>query len=129
MADEEVMDSRPWERLQEVAATGDRAATEEFVASLGYTAKRLAEEDEFGLDFSIEHPSTGLFAIGIECDAPRAELLQRARAREVWRPKVLQRAIPVIHRVSSRAWYHEADEERRRLHQAIEMAMGQGALA
>jgi primosomal replication protein N'' len=107
---------------------GFSAAVEEFISSLGFDPKRSMEDDAFGLDFAIEHPSTGLFAIGIECDAPRDDLLQRARARELWRPKVMRRAIPVIHRVSSRAWYHELHDEQRRLCESIEMAMRQGAV-
>src|SRR5438105_4810130 len=53
--------------------------------------------DAFGLDFAIRDERTGLFGIGIECDAPRHELLRCARAREIWRPAVLARAIPVVH--------------------------------
>jgi len=85
--------------------------------------KVSADEDAFRLDFAIEHPTTGLFAIGIECDAPHHKLLAHARARDVWRAKVLQRAIPVIHRVSSVAWYHEGERERRRLREAVDRAL------
>jgi Superfamily I DNA and RNA helicases and helicase subunits len=82
------------------------------------------EGDAFGIDFAIADPKTGLYAIGIECDAPRHALLRRARAREIWRPSVLRRAIPHLHRVSSQAWYHNGDEERARLKSAIEAALG-----
>ena len=72
-----------------------------------------------------DHPNLrGNYApIGIECDAPRHALLERARAREIWRPTVLHRAIPHIHRVSSQAWYHNGESERARLREAIEQAM------
>jgi hypothetical protein len=69
---------------------------------------------------ALENSKTGLFAIGIECDAPRHELLEHARAREVWRPSVLRKAIPRIHRVSCHAWYHSPDGERSRLRDAIQ---------
>ncbi|MBD0683018.1 histidine kinase [Pseudomonas sp. PSB18] len=95
----------------------------EFIHSLGWQAAPASEGDAFGLDFAIEHPDTGLYAIGIECDAPCHTLLERARAREIWRPSVLHRAIPHIHRVSSQAWYHNGDSERSRLREAIEDAM------
>ena len=95
-----------------------------YVESLGWRLASSSEDDAFGLDFAIEDPSTGLFAIGIECDAPRHVLLSSARAREVWRPGVLRRAVPTIHRVSSHAWYHEPDLERQKLSQAIESALG-----
>jgi len=94
-----------------------------YLRSQSYEVKVSAEEDAFGLDFAIEHPTTGLFAIGIECDAPRHKLLAHARARDVWRAKVLQRAIPVIHRVSSVAWYHEGERERTRLREAVDRAL------
>jgi primosomal replication protein N'' len=95
----------------------------EFIHSLGWQAAPASEGDAFGLDFAIENPGTGLYAIGIECDAPCHNLLERARAREIWRPSVLHRAIPHIHRVSSQAWYHSGDSERSRLREAIEHAM------
>lgn len=95
-----------------------------FIKSLGWHAASANEDDAFGLDFAIEDPATGLFAIGIECDAPRHELLSRARAREIWRPSVLKRAIPHIHRVSSTGWYHEGEKERALLKAAVEQAIG-----
>jgi primosomal replication protein N'' len=95
-----------------------------FVESLGWRVVKSPDGDAFGLDFAIEDPKTGLFAIGIECDAPRHELLASARAREVWRPSVLRRAVPKIHRVSSHAWYHSPEEERRRLTEAISLTLG-----
>ncbi len=65
----------------------------------------------------------GLYGIGIECDAPRHRILASARAREIWRPSVLRRAIPHVYRVSSHGWYHAGDEERLRLKAAIESAL------
>lgn len=95
----------------------------DFIRSLGWRAAPASEGDAFGLDFAIEDPATGLYAIGIECDAPRHDLLFRARAREIWRPSVLRRAIPHIHRVSSIGWYHDGDNERAMLRAAIERAL------
>ena len=109
------------------ADDGFSMAVGEYLKSLGRSVAATTADDAFGLDFAIEHPSTGLFAIGIECDAPRHELLRQARAREVWRPAVLRRAVPVIHRVSSQGWYHDGAAERRRLQEAIDKAMELGA--
>lgn len=106
---------------------GFSLAVGEYLQSLGRTFAATTADDAFGLDFAIEHPLTGLFAIGIECDAPRHDLLRQARAREVWRPAVLRRAVPVIHRVSSQGWYHDGATERRRLQEAIDKAMELGA--
>ena len=98
-------------------------AVGEFLRSMDLNIKASEEDDAFGLDYAVEHPDTGLFAIGIECDAPRHALLTRARAREVWRTKVLKRAIPVVHRVSSHGWYHNGADERSRLAEAVKTAL------
>jgi primosomal replication protein N'' len=95
----------------------------QYIHSLGFAPVSAQEGDAFGMDFAIADPGTGLYAIGIECDAPRHALLLRARAREIWRPSVLRRAIPRLHRVSSQAWYHNGDEERKRLKVAIEASL------
>jgi primosomal replication protein N'' len=110
------------------ADDGFSLAVGDYLQALGRTVASATQEDAFGLDFAIEHPKTGLYAIGIECDAPRHELLGRARAREVWRPNVLRRAVPVIHRVSSQGWYHDAETERRRLREAIDRALEAGGI-
>ncbi|MET3591811.1 hypothetical protein ABID26_001195 [Mesorhizobium shonense] len=95
----------------------------EYVSSLGVTAHAVGDGSAFGIDIAIENPRTGLYGIGIECDAPRHRILASARAREIWRPAVLRRAIPQIHRVSSHGWYHTGEEERLRLKAAIEGAL------
>jgi hypothetical protein len=77
----------------------------------------------FGIDYAIENPRTGLFGIGIECDSPRHSLLKKARAREIWRRKVLQQSIPAIHRVSSYGWYHNREIEKKMLTEAINTAL------
>ena len=94
------------------------------IRALGWTPTAVHDDGAFGLDFAIEDPRTGLFGIGIECDAPRHRLLDTARAREMWRPAVLRRSIPVIHRVSSHRWFHEPGRERARLRAAVAAAMG-----
>lgn len=96
-----------------------------FVESLGHhPIAAPSSSDAFGLDFAIVDPATGLFGLGIECDAPRHPLLARARGREIWRREVFARAVSNVHRVSSRQWYENGDEERRRLAGAIEIAIG-----
>jgi primosomal replication protein N'' len=95
----------------------------DYVRSLGYEVKASEDADAFGLDYAIEHPETGLFAIGIECDSPRHPLLAHARAREVWRPQVLQGSLSVLHRVSCHGWFHDGDQERVRLLNAVKTAL------
>ena len=105
------------------AEDGFYHAVGEFLRATGHAVKATEKGDAFALDYAIEHPETGLFALGIECDAPRHALLENARAREIWRTKVLNRAIPLIHRVSSRGWYYEPEQERQRLLDAISRAI------
>jgi hypothetical protein len=105
---------------------GFTRAVADFIRSHGWqpiATHTTDAKDVFGLDFAIEHPDTRLFAIGIECDSPRHALLTRARAREIWRPSVLTRSIPHIHRVSSQAWRNDGEKERALLLAAIKQAL------
>lgn len=94
-----------------------------FVEKLGWTPVRGHNDGPFALDLAIEDPATGHFGIGIECDPPRSRLLKTARAREIWRPRVLKGSIPVLHRVWSRRWYADRAGEQQRLERAIAQAM------
>lgn len=105
---------------------GFTKSVEKFLEISGWKPAKAHDGGAFSLDFAITDPRTGLYVLGIECDAPRHLLLQRARAREVWRPKVLNGAVPFIHRVSSYAWTHAGDEERQRLKEAVENALHNG---
>jgi primosomal replication protein N'' len=95
-----------------------------FLSGLGHQPVRDDSGDAFGLDFALVNPATSRFGIGIECDSPRHPLLSRARAREIWRPRVLGRAVPAVHRVSSHDWYQRPQYERNRLRLAVEAAVG-----
>lgn len=103
---------------------GFEAAVAGEIRRLGWEPVRVTEHSAFGLDFAIEDPRTNLYGIGIECDAPRHPLLAAARAREMWRPSVLRRSIPVVHRVSSRGWLQTPREEQKRLAESVERALG-----
>jgi hypothetical protein len=98
-------------------------SVERSIREMGFSPVPVQHGDAFGLDFAIEDPRTGLFGIGIECDAPRHDLLRRARAREIWRPNVLGRAIRSIHRITSSTWYENPQEELGRLRAALANAL------
>jgi hypothetical protein len=102
---------------------GFTEAVASFLRSEGWQPADARDGGAFGLDFAIPDPRTGLYAIGIECDAPCHPILERARAREVWRPGVLRSAVPHVHRVSSYAWMHAGDAERARLRAAVQSAL------
>lgn len=98
----------------------DEVAT--FIRHLGHEPVP-AQGDAFGLDFAITHPGTGHFGLGIECDSHHHPVLASARARELWRPSVLASSVGHIHRISSRAWYHNRSDEQQRLRTAVERAL------
>jgi hypothetical protein len=102
---------------------GFTASVGQFLRASGWEPADAHDGGAFSLDFAITNPRTGLYAIGIECDAPRHMLLRAARAREAWRPRVLRGAIPNVHRISSYAWMHSAKTERDRLQLAVEQAL------
>jgi hypothetical protein len=106
---------------------GFQADVAAYVRDLGWSVTQAPDEGAFALDFAIEDPRTGLFGLGIECDAPEHPLLATARAREMWRPGVLRKSIRAVHRVSSHGWYHEPEQERGRLRDAVFEALGEGA--
>lgn len=99
----------------------------EFLTRQGWNWVRASDGDVFGIDFAIEDPGSGLFAIGIECDAPRQALLARARAREIWRPSVLRKQIRAVHRVSTRDWYENCQLEGEKLREAVAQALAPAA--
>lgn len=99
-------------------------AVKKYISELGHEPVSAQEAgDAFSMDFAVVDSRTGHFGLGIDCDAPTHPLLAKARAREIWRRTVLARAIPVLHRVSSRDWYHHPDEERARLRDALQKAV------
>ncbi len=122
-------DRRDDARGQDLDQDGFQTAVANYIASLGWTAQSATDTGAFTLDFAIEDPRTGLYGIGIECDAPRHALLAEARAREMWRPSVLRRSIPVVHRVSSHGWFHRPEAEKTRLRTAIAQALKSGLAA
>ncbi len=118
---------RPEARRRDEAHDGFQLSVAAFIRDLGWEPIPTGEEGAFGLDFAVVDPRTGLFGIGVECDAPRHNLLAHARAREMWRLSVLKRSIPVIHRVSSQGWYHDPETERAHLRDTLAYALAEGA--
>ena len=87
-----------------------------------------ANGDAFGVDFALVDARTGLFGLGIECDAPHHAVLASARARELWRPSVLASSLPRLHRVRSRDWYHHRASEQARLRDAVQTTLGENTV-
>jgi primosomal replication protein N'' len=118
-----VVDRAPERGASTAERDGFLDAVEHFLRSQGWHPANANDGGAFGLDFAVADPRSGLYAIGIECDAPRHRILESARAREIWRPRVLRHTVPHVHRVSSYAWMHAGDAERLRLRSAVEQAL------
>ena len=89
----------------------------------GFAAELLPREDAFSLDIAVSEPGSSRYVLGIEVDSPRHMLLRRARAREVWRPKLLARSGLKLHRIASAEWVRSPDSERARLVAAAHSAV------
>jgi hypothetical protein len=94
-----------------------------FIRDLGYEPVMSDVVDAFAVDMAIMDPITGLYSIGIECDAPRHDILAHARARELWRPGILAGTMRRLHRVSCVEWYERRGHEEKRLRAAIVAAL------
>ena len=92
----------------------------------GFDACLMPLGDAFSLDIAVTHPDTGLYALGVEIDSPRHPLLQQARAREVWRPKLLARSGLKLHRIQSSAWVQDRAGQCERLILAARAAIAGG---
>lgn len=82
-----------------------------------------ADEDAFAVDIAVTDDATGLYALGVEFNSPRHHLLANARARDIWRPKLLARSGMRLHRVMSAAWVQERHAKQQRLIEAARRAM------
>jgi len=108
---------------QRISVDGFVETVASYVRRLGYEPVISCEGDAFGVDLAIIHPRTGLYGVGVECEAPLHPMLARARSRELWRPQVLTGSIPKVHRVSCTGWRHALAQEQDRLRIAIETAL------
>lgn len=127
LLDQTLKDRRRADEHEIAADDGFLSSVQHYLEGLGLRPTRASDGSAFGIDFAIDHPTKGTYGLGIECGAHRHPILAHARAREIWRRGVMQKAIPVIHRVSLKGWYHSRETEQARLQRAIELALRQGA--
>lgn len=93
-----------------------------FIQQNGWQVTVSSQTELFHFDCIIEDENTGQLLVGIECDMPSHPLLQTARARELWRSRILSRVIPQQHRVSIVEWYNDRTQAQQRLQDAIVFA-------
>jgi hypothetical protein len=101
----------------------------ETLKSAGFDANLMPLEDAFSLDMAVVHPATGFYVLGVEFDSPRHHLLGNARAREVWRPKLLARSGMRVHRIISSGWIQDERREQRKLVEAARQAIAEAGAA
>lgn len=78
----------------------------------------------YRIDIGIPHPhKPGDYVLGIECDGRKYHSSRVARERDRLRQQVLESRGWTIHRVWSTDWYHQRDEAKRRLIEAVERAL------
>ncbi|WKX75167.1 AAA domain-containing protein [Zobellia laminariae] len=111
------------QQIAKIRNDGFKNIVKAYVESLGYETVEDSDNSVFYMDLAIKDKQQGHFVLGIECDAPYNTLLKQARYRELWRPKVLKRSIPHIHRTTSYQWLENTQEEQLKLKNAIEMAL------
>jgi hypothetical protein len=102
---------------------GFKRSVEHFIREIGYDPVSGCQDDAFNVDLAIVNPNTGLYGIGIECDAPQHQILARAKARELWRPRILSGTVRSLHRISCSEWYARRTYEQERLRAAIASAL------
>lgn len=88
----------------------------------GFAATVMPGDDAFSVDIAVSDPTSGMYVLGVEFDSPRHHLLRHARAREVWRPRLLQRSGLALHRILSASWVQDPAHERARLVEAARHA-------
>lgn len=98
---------------------------QETLRSAGFDASLMPLEDAFSLDMAVAHPPSGRYVLGVEFDSPRHHLLRSARAREVWRPKLLARSGMRVHRIISSGWVQNERLEQNRLIEAARQAVAE----
>jgi primosomal replication protein N'' len=110
---------------QSSPAGADRLVADAFAALIdaGFKATLIDADDAFAVDIAVANNAGNAYCLGVEFDGPRHPLLNTARAREIWRPKLLARSGMQLHRVYSAAWVQDPKEQRRRLIEAADTAL------
>jgi very-short-patch-repair endonuclease len=97
------------------------------LTGLGHVVHTQVGSAGFFLDLAVVDPlHPGRYVLGIECDGARYHSARSARDRDRLRQSVLEGLGWRIHRIWSTDWFHNPDEELRKVVQAIETAQAVG---
>ena len=92
------------------------AEVRDALTALGYTTVAQVGESGFRIDLAVVNSNAELgYILGIECDGKAYHSEWSARARDVWRQRILENRGWKIHRVWSTNWWHDRDYEIRKL--------------
>ena len=92
------------------------------LTSGGFATELRPLKGAFAVDVAVVHSKTGLYCLGVELDGPRHPVLNSAKARDIWRPRLLERQGMKLHRVLSAAWAADPAREQERLLKAAREA-------
>jgi very-short-patch-repair endonuclease len=93
------------------------------LTALGHKVHTQVGSAGFFLDLAVVDPvNPGRYLLGIECDGARYHSARSARDRDRLRQSVLEGLGWRIHRIWSTDWFHNPEEELRKVVQAIETA-------
>ncbi|HXB68372.1 MAG TPA: DUF3320 domain-containing protein [Candidatus Acidoferrales bacterium] len=97
------------------------------LSALGHEVHTQVGSAGFFLDLAVVDPvNPGRYLLGIECDGARYHSARSARDRDRLRQAVLEGLGWRIHRIWSTDWFHNPDQELRKVVQAIETAKTPG---
>ena len=102
------------------------AEVRDALTALGYTMVSQVGESGFRIDLAVVHPNPERgYVLGIECDGKAYHSEWSARARDVWRQRILEDRGWKIHRIWSTNWWLDRDFELRKLAARIKSLTGQ----
>lgn len=101
------------------------AEVRDALTALGHTTVSQVGESGFRIDLAVVHPNPDRgFVLGIECDGKSYHSEWTARARDVWRQRILEHRGWKIHRIWSTNWWLDRDSEIRKLVARIKSLTG-----
>lgn len=94
------------------------------IRSWGYDATPQIGSAGYRVDIGVRDPkNVSKFVLGVECDGASYHSARNARDRDRLRQEVLEGLGWTIHRIWSTLWFHDREDQMRRLRAAIEAAV------
>jgi very-short-patch-repair endonuclease len=92
----------------------------------GYEVVHQVGVAGYFIDLAVKHPRRSGYLLGIECDGATYHSANSARDRDRLRQQVLERLSWNIYRIWSTDWFHNPEEEMRRLVSHMERLVQRG---